>query len=281
MKINVRNKRAFTLVELLVVIAIIALLLSILMPSLNKVRAQAQTVVCGTKMKNLALADIMYAQQYGTIASPCRFAFGLRPDGNGSFIGTGRAGWSDFRIYVNYGKLRGDPKTKAFTTGDLYPFLKSGDVFVCPGIPKTGPPKNLDCFGFDSHYGYTPRWSYVNNGEPGVCQPSGNKLTACINPDMVKPSPGNVFLFMDQSWENTAAFDNTVVRFSKTFNKNTGGHIQLYDMLSAYHGGSGNLSFFDGHIEKMKQAEFIRKYDDLKNRPGTLDFFGGYSEYPN
>jgi prepilin-type N-terminal cleavage/methylation domain-containing protein/prepilin-type processing-associated H-X9-DG protein len=284
MRIGVRNKGAFTLVELLVVIAIIAMLLAILMPSLGKARGMATTVVCGTKMKGLATADIMYASQYGVIAPPPRFAFGLRPTWTNDVVyytGTGRAGWQDFKQYVRYDKLRGDKRTKAFTTGDLYPFLKSCDVFVCPGIPKKGPPKVSDPFGFDKMHGYTPRWSYVNNGEPGLRQPGGRQDgTFCINPDMVKPSPGNVFIFMDQSWENASAFDNCVVLFSKTFNKNTPGHIQNYDMLSEFHDGGGNLSFFDGHIEKMKQTDFINKYDEIKNRPGSLDFFGGYEEYP-
>lgn len=52
--------RAFTLVELLVVISIIALLLSILMPSLSKAREQARSVVCKTGLKNLGLAAITY-----------------------------------------------------------------------------------------------------------------------------------------------------------------------------------------------------------------------------
>ncbi len=55
-----KRKQAFTLIELLVVIAIIALLMSILMPSLAKVKKQAQTVVCGSGTKQLGLAFEMY-----------------------------------------------------------------------------------------------------------------------------------------------------------------------------------------------------------------------------
>ena len=49
------SKRAFTLVELLVVIAIIALLMSILMPALARVRNQAKDVLCQSNLKQWAL----------------------------------------------------------------------------------------------------------------------------------------------------------------------------------------------------------------------------------
>ncbi len=56
--------KAFTLVELLVVIAIIALLVSILMPSLSAARQEARCVACKSNFKNLGLALRMYLDDH-------------------------------------------------------------------------------------------------------------------------------------------------------------------------------------------------------------------------
>ncbi len=51
------NRRiGFTLIELLVVIAIIALLMAILMPTLNQVKKQARTAACQGQLKQWALS---------------------------------------------------------------------------------------------------------------------------------------------------------------------------------------------------------------------------------
>ena len=59
------RKRSFTLIELLVVIAIIAILAGMLLPSLNKARAAAQSTACKNQHKQLYQASYSYIDDNG------------------------------------------------------------------------------------------------------------------------------------------------------------------------------------------------------------------------
>src|ERR1700683_4302612 len=67
----IRRKKAFTLVELLVVIGIIAVLIGILMPALNRARAQAQLIQCQSNLRQMALAALLCAQDHKNYLPTC------------------------------------------------------------------------------------------------------------------------------------------------------------------------------------------------------------------
>lgn len=134
------KKRGFTLIELLVVVAIIAMLLAILMPALNKVKKIAQRVVCGTNLKGLGNAQVVYASDY-----------------DGQYACQGRSGAHTWTIgTANWANQAGNKDWAApaeISVGaSLYLLVRQADVspksFVCPSsnqVEFSGKnPSNMD-----------------------------------------------------------------------------------------------------------------------------------------
>ena len=117
-----RNRRkGFTLIELMVVVSIIAVLISILLPSLGRAREQARSVVCQTHLRALAQAFRMFSVDHQ----------GRLPGVGGGDINTHWDWLGPWRCC--YGT---DPTSPEFLNapkgGRLWPYYRSEKLVLCP-----------------------------------------------------------------------------------------------------------------------------------------------------
>ena len=105
------RREAFTLIELLVVIAIIALLLSVLTPSLSKAKEQARAAMCLNNLRQIGLAANLYAEAYN------------------NYIPRGSS-WGAPLWFVQFLPYVGEEKTETD--------YRNVKMYRCPSFPRTG-----------------------------------------------------------------------------------------------------------------------------------------------
>jgi prepilin-type N-terminal cleavage/methylation domain-containing protein/prepilin-type processing-associated H-X9-DG protein len=243
------STRAFTLIELLVVISIIALLLSILMPSLRKVKQSAQALVCTTNLKQIGLAYNMYVDE-----------------NNGKVLPQ-----ADDNTRLNYLL----PEVyKTMWCFKLYPYLDLPDkvdvdkiestrelsVFHCPSdrrkFSATGDPVWQHSYG--TNYGSLFRYTNTMKKSDASYMPGVTRLSEVRR-------TSDVFLIMDSIEPHvyTPTLAPHRVDTDKDGLKDSFNPLTIYNQADmTRHKGKIGMAFIDGHAEVLDKEEWVVDPDE-------------------
>jgi len=290
-KMQTKRTKGFTLVELLVVIAIIAILVSILMPALSMIRDAARMTVCKTNLRALAFGTLQYAKDHKDKIP----GWGIEFDEVGP-QGDPAADWIT-KTTGPKGSL-----TMGFQYGYIWEYANSAKNYTCPTLSEKMNPKPKIDSGLRGGYvwgwpGNTkngqnppgPMWSYSLNGQAGYsCGNDGSAVDreSCrANPDLIKPSPYDVFMLYEQDEQDGAAWDNSISLFADPYNAASGADsIGRYHMVSGElqniqggtmdtRKGKGDMAYFDGHVGDMSFEEYLLRQSTTN---GIKQLCGGY-----
>lgn len=246
--LNSENRNAFTLIELLVVIAIISLLVSILLPSLQKTKQLARQVICLTRLRSIGSAYGLYLGDFDK--GPVGFTYG--------FDEHAREGWSDYpkdaegNPYNPYGPRFGwykgrttldDGVTSCWALGEYLGVTGDRDTIVATCCPNW-----FDWFTDGIHT--SAPTSYAVNNYLGREAPLG------IN--IVKSTASTPMLMdgMGKDYDYGSGIKPYYTVFPRdNYMSNPNGGLEFTSMSETTHDNSANYLFFDGHAENHQATK--------------------------
>jgi prepilin-type N-terminal cleavage/methylation domain-containing protein/prepilin-type processing-associated H-X9-DG protein len=268
--------RGFTLVELLVVIGIIALLISILLPTLAKARESATTVKSLSNLRQIATGLELYRNEFRGVYPVAAWP---------KVTGERRMRWADF----------------------IFPMIKNTEVFMSPALDDTERDRMKKPFAHTTDpdgavnantiyfggYGYN--WQYLGNGRHDVTASSPYNRPFYASPKDIRKSSETIAVADTRGCESGYSAGEGVyvldpplqslnlgsrgsrkkpLQAATTGNYGYEGGNDGEDPLSSIYrarpeernGGKVGVAFCDGHAEAMK----LEDLDDY-NGDGTPD----------
>jgi len=234
------RRRAFTLVELLVVIGIIAVLVSILLPSLSRARQMAVRTKCLNNVRQLCTANQMYVNENKQ---------GL-PFSNWD---EGLAKWNNAKVGWLYEAPLNGPDPQKPKTGSFYSYLKNLDVYRCPThVFDEGA-------SFGKHITDSMTSFLMNGAVNGYGKDNGTGGIMMSRVNQFKPDD---ILFWEADERGDQAWNDGASNPLESFNPNDPSSAGL----SIRHGKTASIGFFDGHAEWISHQDFYNLASDNVNR---------------